>query len=240
MPTPYPNRHAPRHRPSHPAGAFRCLFATGTSVARLKGGALMDMPFNLLTQNLEQSFRIVYDDYQALLGKKHYARDLLSLLHRWTDWASGQPESEQVERDGWIRLTAKDLAANLGFSHRNYEQARADLKEIGHCRMPPRAQGAWQTGKAFAMNLISLGSSCPHHLRCSVAHFVTKPVTKPILSVTKLGFSVMKPHYEIQKFVTKLVTKPLFFRPTLFKALRNRYETPQNPMFRNKKVEGVT
>jgi len=68
MPTPYPNRHAPRHRPSHPAGAFRCLFATGTSVARLKGGALMDMPFNLLTQNLEQSFRIVYDDYQALLG----------------------------------------------------------------------------------------------------------------------------------------------------------------------------
>lgn len=67
------------------------------------------------------------------------------------------------------------------------------------------------------MNLISLGSSCPHHLRCSVAHLVTKPVTKPILSVTKLGFSVMKPHYEIQKFVTK----PLFFRPTLFKALRN-------------------
>ena len=86
------------------------------------------------------------------------------------------------------------------------------------------------------MNLISLGSSCPHHLRCSVAHLVTKP----ILSVTKLGFSVMKPHYEIQKFVTKLVTKPLCFRPTLVKALRNRYETPQNPMFRNKKVEGVT
>lgn len=130
MPTPYPNHHAPRHRPSHPAGAFRCVFATGTSVARLKGGALMDMPFNLLTQNLEQSFRIVYDDYQALLGKKHYARDLLSLLHRWTDWASGQPESEQVERDGWIRLTAKDLAANLGFSRCNYEQARADLKEM--------------------------------------------------------------------------------------------------------------
>ena len=93
----------------------------------------MDMPmsFNLLTQNLTQSFRMVYDDYQALFGKKHYARDLLSLLHRWTDWASGQPESEQVERDGWIRLTAKDLAANLGFSHRNYEQARADLKEMG-------------------------------------------------------------------------------------------------------------
>ena len=100
------------------------------------------------------------------------------------------------------------------------------------------------------MNLISLGASRPHHPRCSVAHLVTKPryetsksvtkpVTKPILSVTKLGFSVMKPHYEIQKFVTKLVTKPLFFRPTLFKALRNRYETPQNPMFRNKRVEGV-
>ena len=108
----------------------------------------MDMPFNLLTQNLEQSFRIVYDDYQALLGKKHYARDLLSLLHRWTDWASGQPESEQVERDGWIRLTAKDLAANLGFSRRNYEQARADLKEMGivQCHRERKVHGklAWK------------------------------------------------------------------------------------------------
>ena len=88
------------------------------------------------------------------------------------------------------------------------------------------------------MNLISLGSSCPHHSRGSIAHLVTKPVTKPILSVTKLGFSVMKPHYEIQKFVTKLVTKPLFFRPTLSKALRNRYETPLKPMFHNKKEWG--
>ena len=42
MPTPYPNRHAPRHRPSHPTGAFRCLFATGTGVARLKGGGGAD------------------------------------------------------------------------------------------------------------------------------------------------------------------------------------------------------
>ena len=74
------------------------------------------------------------------------------------------------------------------------------------------------------MNLISLGSSCPHHLRCSVAHFVTKPVTKPILSVTKP--------------VTESVTKPLFFRPTLSKALRNRYETPLKPMFHNKKEWG--
>ena len=79
----------------------------------------MDMSFNLLTQNLEQSFRMVYDDYQALFGKKRYARDLLSLLHRWMDWINGQPESERVERDGWIRLTAKDLAVNLGFSRRN-------------------------------------------------------------------------------------------------------------------------
>lgn len=71
------------------------------------------------------------------------------------------------------------------------------------------------------MNLI-FGASCPHHLRRSIAHLVTKP------------------RYETSKSVTKLVTKPLFFRPTLFKALRNRYETPQNPMFRNKKVEGVT
>ena len=84
------------------------------------------------------------------------------------------------------------------------------------------------------LNLI-FGASCPHHSRCSIAHLVTKPVTKPILSVTKLGFSVMKPRYE----TSKSVTKPLFFRPTLFKALRNRYETPQNPMFRNKRVEGV-
>lgn len=88
------------------------------------------------------------------------------------------------------------------------------------------------------MNLI-FGASCPHHPRHSIAHLVTKPVIKPILSVTKLGFSVMKPRYETQKFVTKPVTKSLFFRPTLFKALRNRYETPQNPMFRNKRVEGV-
>mgnify|MGYP001679898736 CR=1 FL=1 len=69
------------------------------------------------------------------------------------------------------------------------------------------------------MNLISLGASRPHHPRCSVAHLVTKP------------------RYET--CVTKPVTKPLFFHPTLFKALRNRYETPQNPMFRNKRVEGV-
>jgi len=52
----------------------------GRDCGSLKGGALMDMSFNLLTQNLTQSFRIVYDDYQALLDKKHYARDLLSLL----------------------------------------------------------------------------------------------------------------------------------------------------------------
>ena len=63
------------------------------------------------------------------------------------------------------------------------------------------------------MNLISLGSSCPHHSRCSVAHLVTKPVTEP-------------------------VTKPLFFHPTLSKALRNRYETPLKPMFHNKKEWG--
>ena len=91
----------------------------------------MDMPFSLLTQNLAQSFRIVYDDYQALFGKKRYARDLLSLLHRWMDWINGQPESDRTERDGWIRLTAKDLAQSLGFSRRNYETARADLKEMG-------------------------------------------------------------------------------------------------------------
>ena len=92
------------------------------------------------------------------------------------------------------------------------------------------------------MNLI-FGASRPHHSRGSIAHLVTKPryetsksvtkpVTKPVLSVTKL-------RCKSSKFVTKLVTKPLFFRPTLFKALRNRYETPQNPMFRNKRVEGV-
>ena len=63
------------------------------------------------------------------------------------------------------------------------------------------------------MNLISLGSSCPHHSRCYVAHLVTKPVKEP-------------------------VTKPLFFRPTLSKALRNRYETPLKPMFHNKKEWG--
>ena len=74
------------------------------------------------------------------------------------------------------------------------------------------------------MNLI-FGASCPHHPRRSVAHLVTKPRYETQKSVTKP--------------VTKTVTKPLFFRPTLFKALRNRYETPQNPMFRNKIVEGV-
>ena len=88
-------------------------------------------------------------------------------------------------------------------------------------------------------NLFSLGVSRPHHPRRSVAHLVTKlryetsksvtkPVTKPVLSVTKLRCKS-----------SKFVTKPLFFCPTLFKALRNCYETPQNPMFRNKRVEGV-
>ena len=66
-------------------------------------------------------------------------------------------------------------------------------------------------------NLFSLGVSRPHHPRRSVVYLVTKP------------------RYE----TSKSVTKPLFFRPTLFKALRNRYEIPQNPMFRNKRVEGV-
>ena len=70
------------------------------------------------------------------------------------------------------------------------------------------------------LNLI-FGASCPHHPRRSIAHLVTKP------------------RYETSKSVTKPVTKPLFFRSTLFKALRNCYETLQNPMFCNKRVEGV-
>ena len=93
------------------------------------------------------------------------------------------------------------------------------------------------------MNLISLGSSCPHHSRGSIAHLVTKPcyeteksVTKP---VTKPILRVTKPRDETTKFVTKPVTKPLFFRPTLSSVLRNRYATPRNSMFRNKRVGGV-
>ena len=81
---------------------------------------------NLLTQNLAQSFRIVYDDYHQLCAGNAYARDLLSLLHRWTDWSK-----DEQERDGWIRLTAKDLAAMLGFSRRKYEKARAFLIGMG-------------------------------------------------------------------------------------------------------------
>jgi len=119
----------------------------------------MDMPmsFNLLTQNLEQSFRMVYDDYQALFGKKRYARDLLSLLHRWMDWINGQPESEQAQRDGWIRLTAKDLAAMLGFSRRNYETARADLKEMGivECHRERKVHGKL-TWKVNILRLVEL------------------------------------------------------------------------------------
>ena len=119
----------------------------------------MDMPmsFNLLTQNLTQSFRIVYDDYQALFGKKRYARDLLSLLHRWMDWINGQPESERVERDGWIRLTAKDLAQSLGFSRRNYETARADLKEMGivECHRERKVHGKL-TWKVNILRLVEL------------------------------------------------------------------------------------
>ena len=92
------------------------------------------------------------------------------------------------------------------------------------------------------MNLI-FGASRPHHSRGSIAHLVTKPcyeteksvtksVTKPILRVTK-------PRDETTKFVTKPVTKPLFFRPTLSSVLRNRYATPQNPMFHHSRVEGI-
>lgn len=99
------------------------------------------------------------------------------------------------------------------------------------------------------MNLI-FWASRPHHSRGSIAHLVTKPcyeteksvtkpVTKPILRVTKLGFHVTKPRDETTKFVTKPVTKPLFFRPTLSSVLRNRYATPQNPMFHHSKVEGI-
>lgn len=93
------------------------------------------------------------------------------------------------------------------------------------------------------MNLISLGSSCPHHSRGSIAHLVTKPcyeteksVTKP---VTKPILRVTKPRDETTKFVTKPVTKPLFFRPTLSSVLRNRYATPQNPIFHHSRVEGI-
>ena len=93
------------------------------------------------------------------------------------------------------------------------------------------------------MNLISLGASCPHHSLGSIAHLVTKPcyeteksVTKP---VTKPILRVTKPRDETTKFVTKPVTKPLFFRPTLSSVLRNRYATPQNPIFHHSRVEGI-
>ena len=92
------------------------------------------------------------------------------------------------------------------------------------------------------MNLI-FWASRPHHSRGSIAHLVTKPcyeteksVTKP---VTKPILRVTKPRDETTKFVTKPVTKPLFFRPTLSSVLRNRYATPQNPMFHHSKVEGI-
>ena len=79
------------------------------------------------------------------------------------------------------------------------------------------------------MNLISWAVR-PYLLRRSNAHLVTKPryethtsvmerVTKPVLTVTNLD-----------SFVTKPVTKPLIFRPTLSEALRNRYETQQNSL----------
>lgn len=92
------------------------------------------------------------------------------------------------------------------------------------------------------MNLI-FGASRPHHSRGSIAHLVTKPcyeteksVTKP---VTKPILRVTKPRDETTKFVTKPVTKPLFFRPTLSSVLRNRYATPQNPIFHHSRVEGI-
>ena len=77
---------------------------------------------------------------------------------------------------------------------------------------------------------ISLGASCRHLSRSSIAHLVTKlryetpksvtkRVTKPVLTVTNLD-----------SFVTKPVTKPLIFRPTLSEALRNRYEMQQNSL----------
>ncbi|WP_325198558.1 hypothetical protein [Kingella oralis] len=38
MPTPYPNHHTPRHRPSHHAAGASCrILARGATVARLKG-----------------------------------------------------------------------------------------------------------------------------------------------------------------------------------------------------------
>lgn len=106
------------------------------------------------------------------------------------------------------------------------------------------------------MNLISWAVR-PYLLRRSNAHLVTKPryetqtsvmkrVTKPVLAVTKPDVSVTKPlsgvtkpRYETTKSVTKPVTKPLIFCPTLSKALRNRYETPQKPLFHHKRVEGI-
>ena len=89
-------------------------------------------------------FNICYDDFGKLLGKEVLAKDLLASLFRWTGWTENHEErTKSVERDGWIRKSAKDLAEELRFTRSAYERARRKLRELGiaQCRRERKVHG---------------------------------------------------------------------------------------------------
>lgn len=89
-------------------------------------------------------FNPSYQDLTALVGKNLAAGQLLACLFRWSSWAeSNETAEQQTKRNGWIRKSAKDLAAELGFTRSYYERARAKLRELGivQCRRENAVHG---------------------------------------------------------------------------------------------------
>ena len=93
---------------------------------------------------LTPSFDPVYDDFRVLCRGSQAAVSLLGCLYRWTRWLE-QAESpeKRAKRDGWIRKSAKDLAAELDLSRHDYQTARAFLADLGvvSCRRENRVFG---------------------------------------------------------------------------------------------------
>ncbi len=83
------------------------------------------MHITALKPHLTQNFAPVYADFDGICADARDAR-LLAELFRWTEWA----ETNEPERGGWIRKSAKDLKAML-LSRRAYEGARRRLTEMG-------------------------------------------------------------------------------------------------------------
>lgn len=89
-------------------------------------------------------FNPSYQDLTALVGKELAAGQLLACLFRWSSWAeSNETPGQQAERGGWIRKSAKDLAAELQFTRSYYERARSKLRELGivQCRRENAVHG---------------------------------------------------------------------------------------------------